>query len=116
MGAACEKQRREGEVTSLKKAREAGDLEGFIQEHESDAPGDQERLERIIRRAAETPKAVRRASRRGSRQSRFRQTETGRRLLPPYACEFHDPSATRSCRSRQAAAPVLWPARHAATW
>lgn len=37
-------------MTTLKKAREQGNLEEFIKEHEKDAPGDQERLEKSIGR------------------------------------------------------------------
>lgn len=35
-------------MRTLKKAREEGKLEEFIQDHENDAPGDQERLEKAI--------------------------------------------------------------------
>jgi len=49
-------------MTNLKKARDEGRLEEFIREHEKDAPGDQEKLDKALKRPAsqrskEAPKA-----------------------------------------------------------
>lgn len=38
---------------NLRKAREKGELDKFIAEHENDAPGDAERLEKAIQRASQ---------------------------------------------------------------
>ena len=40
-------------MTTLKKARKEGRLEEFIAEHEKDLPGDENKLDAILRRAAE---------------------------------------------------------------
>ena len=40
---------------SLKDARNEGDLESFIKEHEKDAPGDLDKLEKTIRQPSPTP-------------------------------------------------------------
>jgi len=40
---------------SLKTARNEGDLEGFIKEHEKDAPGDLDKVEGVIKRSAQAP-------------------------------------------------------------
>lgn len=51
---------------SLKDARNEGDIEGFIKEHEKDDPGDSDKLEQAIRQpvqAQETASKVRKTSR-----------------------------------------------------
>jgi hypothetical protein len=55
-------------MTTLREARKQGKLDQFIKEHEEDAPGDREKLDKAIKRPAsqkskEAPKA---SSRRGS--------------------------------------------------
>lgn len=54
---------------SLKDARNEGDIEGFIKEHEKDAPGDLDKLEHAIKKpvsdqgsGSKAPKASRPAS------------------------------------------------------
>lgn len=55
-------------MTTLREARQKGKLEQFIQEHESDAPGDLDKLDAVIKRpspgkSSEAPEA---SSERGS--------------------------------------------------
>ena len=40
-------------MTNLKKARESGDMERFIREHEKDAPGNMDKLDATIRRPSQ---------------------------------------------------------------
>jgi hypothetical protein len=51
---------------NLKEARKRGELERFIAEHENDQPGDMNKFGAILRRAVETPKEARRASRKAA--------------------------------------------------
>ena len=54
---------------SLKDARKDKDLEGFIKEHEKDAPGDLDKLQGAIKRPAssrETASKARKASQKAS--------------------------------------------------
>lgn len=47
-------------MTTLKKAIKEGKLEDFIREHENDAPGDLEKLDKVLKRpdkSKATPKA-----------------------------------------------------------
>lgn len=46
---------------SLKDARKDGDIEGFIKEHEKDAPGDLDKLENAIKRPTESQGTVSKA-------------------------------------------------------
>lgn len=53
---------------SLRDAIKNGDLEGFIREHENDAPGDREKLDKALKRPAsgkskEAPRASSRRNR-----------------------------------------------------
>lgn len=43
-------------MTNLKKARQKGKLEEFIREHEKDAPGDKDKLDKTIDRLAQGKK------------------------------------------------------------
>lgn len=57
-------------MTTLKKARDKGNLEGFIKEHEKDAPGDKDRLDKAIDRLSQgKKKSTRETSEKGSRES-----------------------------------------------
>ena len=48
---------------TLKKALETGNLDGFIEEHEADPPGDMDKLDAAIKRpSAETAKSDQAAS------------------------------------------------------
>ena len=46
---------------SLKDARNEGDLESFIKEHEKDEPGDLDKLEKAIRHSDRVPESVSKA-------------------------------------------------------
>ncbi len=46
---------------SLKDARKEGDLEGFIKEHEKDAPGDLDKVEKAIKRPASSQETASKA-------------------------------------------------------
>lgn len=53
---------------NLRKARQDGDIEKFIQEHEKDAPGDLDKLDSALKRpASQKSKATRKASSRDNR-------------------------------------------------
>lgn len=53
-------------MTTLKEARKKGELEKFIKEHEEDAPGDQERLEKTIQKALDKSKSTQETSKKDS--------------------------------------------------
>jgi hypothetical protein len=54
-------------MISLRKALKEGKLEEFIREHEKDAPGDLEKLDKAIKRpASDKSKATPKASSRGA--------------------------------------------------
>lgn len=46
---------------SLKDARKEGDIESFIKEHEKDARGDLEKLEKVIRQPTQAPESASKA-------------------------------------------------------
>lgn len=56
-------------MTTLKQARDKGELEKFIVEREAEgqAPGDAAKLTRVVRRIAETPTVSPRALKRAAR-------------------------------------------------
>lgn len=55
--------------TTLTEARQGGDIEGFIAEREAEGapPGDADKLDALTRRLSETPKSVKRTSKRDDR-------------------------------------------------
>lgn len=56
-----------GKKTTLREAREKGQLEKFIREHEKDTPGDLDKLDEALKRSTrESAKAARKASSRES--------------------------------------------------
>lgn len=49
-------------MTTLKQAREKGKLDEFIKEHEGDAKGDADKVNRTLKAMAQKSKATRKAS------------------------------------------------------
>lgn len=54
-------------MTTLKQARESGEIDRFVKEHERDPKGDADQVNRTLKAMARTSKEARAASKKGNR-------------------------------------------------